>query len=149
MAHEHPVLVDRDVLVRNDIGPVSYTHLDVYKRQAYHLRKCLEDAIEYRHDKEEAEKSGSWFKRDLGMENMLKVLNKEMPIHVHAHRSCLLYTSPPWVFMRRSTAYSRSLSEFSWPWAMTPSWAAPSSSWASPSAMPPEPPTPIDVYKRQ
>ena len=46
---------------------------------AYHLRKCLEDAIEYRHDKEEAEKSGSWFKRDIGMENMLKVLNKEMP----------------------------------------------------------------------
>ena len=54
---------------------------------AYHLRKCLEDAIEYRHDKEEAEKSGSWFKRDIGMENMLKVLNKEMPIHMHAHRS--------------------------------------------------------------
>lgn len=54
---------------------------------AYHLRKCLEDALEYRHDKEEAEKSGSWFKRDLGMENMLKVLNKEMPIHMHAHRS--------------------------------------------------------------
>ena len=54
---------------------------------AYHLRKCLEDAIEYRHDKEGGGKSGSWFKRDIGMENMLKVLNKEMPIHMHAHRS--------------------------------------------------------------
>ena len=54
---------------------------------AYHLRKCLEDAIEYRHDKEEAEKSGSWFRKDIGMEHMLKVLNKEMPIHMHAHRS--------------------------------------------------------------
>ena len=54
---------------------------------AYHLRKCLEDALEYRHEKEEAEKNGSWFKRDIGMEHMLKVLSKEMPIHMHAHRS--------------------------------------------------------------
>ena len=54
---------------------------------AYHLRKCLEDTLEYRHDKEEAEKSGSWFRRDIGMEHMLKVINKEMPIHMHAHRS--------------------------------------------------------------
>lgn len=54
---------------------------------AYQLRKCLDDALEYRHSKEEAEKSGSWFKRDIGMDNMVKVLNREMPIHMHAHRS--------------------------------------------------------------
>ena len=54
---------------------------------AYQLRKCLDDALDYRHSKEEAEKTGSWFKRDIGMENMVKVLNREMPIHMHAHRS--------------------------------------------------------------
>lgn len=54
---------------------------------AYQLRKCLDDAIEYLHDKQEAEKSGSYFRRNIGMEHMLKVLSKEMPIHVHAHRS--------------------------------------------------------------
>jgi len=54
---------------------------------AYQLRKCLDDALDYRHSKEEAEKTGSWFKRDIGMENMVKVLNWEMPIHMHAHRS--------------------------------------------------------------
>ena len=36
---------------------------------AYHLRKCLEDAISTADGKKR--KSGSWFKRDLGMENML------------------------------------------------------------------------------
>lgn len=54
---------------------------------AYQLRKCLDDALDYRHSKEEAERTGSWFKRDIGMENMVKVLNREMPIHMHAHRS--------------------------------------------------------------
>lgn len=54
---------------------------------AYQLRKCLDDALDYRHSKDEAEKTGSWFKRDIGMENMVKVLNREMPIHMHAHRS--------------------------------------------------------------
>lgn len=54
---------------------------------AYQLRKCLDDAIQYKHSKEEAEKSGEWFKQDRGMEHMLKVLNREMPVHVHAHRS--------------------------------------------------------------
>lgn len=54
---------------------------------AYHLRKCLEEAMDYRHSKEEAMESGAYFKRDLGMENMLRVINREMPIHVHVHRS--------------------------------------------------------------
>ncbi|MBQ8648079.1 MAG: amidohydrolase family protein [Oscillospiraceae bacterium] len=54
---------------------------------AFHLRKCLEDALEYRHNKEEAQAAGSWFRKDPGMENMLLVLEKKMPLHVHAHRS--------------------------------------------------------------
>ncbi len=54
---------------------------------AWQFRKCLEDALDYRHSKEEAQASGSYFKTDRGMEHMLLVLDKKMPIHVHAHRS--------------------------------------------------------------
>lgn len=54
---------------------------------ARQFRKCMEDVIDYKHSKEEAEASGSYFKKDCGMENMLLVLDKKMPIHVHAHRS--------------------------------------------------------------
>lgn len=54
---------------------------------AWQFRKCLEDALDYRHSKEEALASGSYFKKDRGMENMLRVLDKKMPIHFHAHRS--------------------------------------------------------------
>lgn len=54
---------------------------------AYLLRKCIEDAIDYRHKKEEAEAAGDYFKKDRGMENMLPILKKEMPFHVHAHRA--------------------------------------------------------------
>lgn len=54
---------------------------------AWQFRKCLEDALDYRHSKEEALASGSYFRKDRGMENMLLVLEKKMPIHVHAHRS--------------------------------------------------------------
>lgn len=54
---------------------------------AWQFRKCLEDALDYRHSKQEAEASGSYFRKDRGMENMLLVLEKKMPIHVHAHRS--------------------------------------------------------------
>lgn len=54
---------------------------------AWQFRKCMEDALDYRHSKEEAQASGSYFKKDRGMEHMLLVLEKKMPIHVHAHRS--------------------------------------------------------------
>lgn len=54
---------------------------------AWQFRKCLEDALDYRHSKEEALASGSYFRTDRGMEHMLLVLEKKMPIHVHAHRS--------------------------------------------------------------
>lgn len=54
---------------------------------AWQFRKCMEDALDYRHSKEEAQTSGSYFKKDRGMENMLLVLEKKMPVHIHAHRS--------------------------------------------------------------
>ena len=54
---------------------------------AYHLRKCLEDTKEYLFEKEEAEKNGDHFRCDPGMENMAMVLRKEIPLHIHAHRS--------------------------------------------------------------
>ena len=54
---------------------------------AWLLRKCIEDALEYRHHKEEAEKSGSYFRTDIGMENMLPLLNREIPRHAHVHRA--------------------------------------------------------------
>ena len=54
---------------------------------AWLLRKCIEDALEYRHHKEEAEKSGSYFRTDIGMENMLLLLNREIPLHAHVHRA--------------------------------------------------------------
>lgn len=54
---------------------------------AWLLRKCIEDALEYRHHKEEAEKSGFYFRTDIGMENMLPLLNREIPLHAHVHRA--------------------------------------------------------------
>ena len=54
---------------------------------AWLLRKCIEDALEYGHHKEEAEKSGSYFRTDIGMENMLPLLNREIPLHAHVHRA--------------------------------------------------------------
>ncbi len=54
---------------------------------AWQFRKCMEDALDYRHNKEEAQASGSYFRKDRGMEHMLLTLEKKMPIHVHAHRS--------------------------------------------------------------
>lgn len=54
---------------------------------AWLLRKCIEDALDYRHHKEEAEKSGSYFRTDMGMENMLPLLNREIPLHAHVHRA--------------------------------------------------------------
>ena len=51
------------------------------------FRKGIENALDYRHSKEEAEASGSYFRKDRGMEHMMLVLDKKMPIHVHCHRS--------------------------------------------------------------
>ena len=54
---------------------------------AYLLRKCFEDALDYRYQKETANKEGRHFKKDLGMENMLLLLDRKIPLHAHAHRS--------------------------------------------------------------
>ena len=54
---------------------------------ANQFRAGIEKAQEYRRSKEEAAVSGSYFKKDRGMENMLLVLEKKMPVHIHAHRS--------------------------------------------------------------
>lgn len=53
----------------------------------YQLRKCFEDAIDYRARKAAAEKNGDYFRLNPGMENMLLVLDKKIPVHMHAHRS--------------------------------------------------------------
>ena len=54
---------------------------------AYTLRKCLEDAKEYQYDRAQAQKNGSHFRKDPGMEKMALVLEKKMPLHLHVHRS--------------------------------------------------------------
>ena len=54
---------------------------------AYLLRKCIEDAIDYKHRKEEAAKDGSYFRTDIGMENMLPLLEEKIPLHAHVHRA--------------------------------------------------------------
>ena len=51
------------------------------------FRQAMEDAQEYRRQKEEAAKSGSYFRKQRGMENMLLVLEKKMPVHFHCHRA--------------------------------------------------------------
>lgn len=54
---------------------------------AWLLRKCIEDALEYRRRKEEALKAGSYFRTDIGMEHMLPLLERKIPLHAHAHRA--------------------------------------------------------------
>lgn len=54
---------------------------------AYLLRKCVEDAIDYRFRKEEALKSGAYFRTDRGMEHMILLLDRKIPLHAHAHRA--------------------------------------------------------------
>ena len=54
---------------------------------AFMLRKCLEDAIDYAAQKAEREKKQEHFTKSLGMEQMLRVINREIPIKAHVHRS--------------------------------------------------------------
>lgn len=54
---------------------------------AFMLRECLQDAIDYKAEKEEALKKGDHFKIDLGMEAMVRVIDGEIPIKAHCHRS--------------------------------------------------------------
>ena len=54
---------------------------------AFLLRKCLQDAIDYKIAKESAQKKNEPFKKDLGMEAMVRVIDGEIPIKAHCHRS--------------------------------------------------------------
>ena len=54
---------------------------------AFMLRECLQDAVDYKAEKEEALKKGDHFKIDLGMEVMVRVIDGEIPIKAHCHRS--------------------------------------------------------------
>lgn len=54
---------------------------------AYLLRKCIEDAIDYKHRKEEAVSKGDYFRTDIGMEHMLLALERKIPLHAHVHRA--------------------------------------------------------------
>lgn len=54
---------------------------------AFMLRECLQDAVDYKAEKEETLKKGEHFKIDLGMEAMVRVIDGEIPIKAHCHRS--------------------------------------------------------------
>ena len=54
---------------------------------AFMLRECLQDAIDYKAEKAEALKKEEHFKVDLGMEAMVRVIDGEIPIKAHCHRS--------------------------------------------------------------
>ncbi|MGF6376649.1 imidazolonepropionase-like amidohydrolase [Clostridiales Family XIII bacterium PM5-7] len=54
---------------------------------AFLLRECLQSAIDYKAEKEAAKKKGEPFKTNLGMEAMVRVIDKEIPIKAHCHRS--------------------------------------------------------------
>lgn len=84
------MLVTRKAAMKGSLGenPKAAKHGFASRMgTAYQLRKCLEDTKEYLYNKEEAEKSGAHFCCDPGMENMAMVLRKEMPLHLHVHRS--------------------------------------------------------------
>lgn len=51
------------------------------------LRQALTDAQDYQAKKEKAASSGEVFERDLGLENLTLVLEKKIPLIVHAHRA--------------------------------------------------------------
>ncbi|HHY06280.1 MAG TPA: amidohydrolase [Clostridia bacterium] len=51
------------------------------------LRQALIDAQNYMAKAEKVASSGDVFERDLGMENLVLVLEKKIPLNVHAHRA--------------------------------------------------------------
>ncbi|SDK14333.1 amidohydrolase [Natronincola ferrireducens] len=64
-------------------GKEPYTRMGV----AALLRKTLNDAMNYKAKKEDAEKNNKYFEKDLQMENMLLVINGDIPIKAHVHRA--------------------------------------------------------------
>ena len=51
------------------------------------LRQALMDAEDYVERRESAREEGDPFERDLGMENLARVVEGELPLRVHAHRA--------------------------------------------------------------
>jgi imidazolonepropionase-like amidohydrolase len=51
------------------------------------LRQKLMEAEDYLEQKQEAEEEDESFERDLGMENLSRVLTGDLPLRVHAHRA--------------------------------------------------------------
>ncbi len=51
------------------------------------LRKLLNDTIIYKEKKEQALKNNGRFDKDLGLENMLLIINKQIPLKAHVHRA--------------------------------------------------------------
>jgi imidazolonepropionase-like amidohydrolase len=51
------------------------------------LRQALMDAEDYVDARERAAESGDPFERDLGMENLARVVEGDLPLRVHAHRT--------------------------------------------------------------
>ncbi|MDD2206009.1 MAG: amidohydrolase [Aminobacterium sp.] len=51
------------------------------------MRQALNDAHNYQGKKEQAEKKGEFFEKNLGMEALLPVINRELPLRIHCHRS--------------------------------------------------------------
>lgn len=57
------------------------------------LRQALVDAQDYEMKKEKDAEEGEVFERDLGMELLVRLLNREIPLRAHAHRSDDIYTA--------------------------------------------------------
>ena len=57
------------------------------------LRQALVDAQDYEMKKEKEAEEGEIFERDLGMELLVRLLNREIPLRAHAHRADDLYTA--------------------------------------------------------
>lgn len=57
------------------------------------LRQCLYDAIDYKAKKDEAAIKGEFSKIDLGLEQMMLVIDKQIPLKAHAHRADDIITS--------------------------------------------------------
>jgi imidazolonepropionase-like amidohydrolase len=51
------------------------------------LRQALMDAEDYVERRDDADEAGDPFERDLGMENLARVIEGDLPLRVHAHRA--------------------------------------------------------------
>ena len=83
------MLIKRKAAIKCSFGENPKKAGYVFKSRmgnAYLLRKCIEESLDYKYRKNEALKRGDYFKRDIGKENMLLAIDKKIPFHAHAHR---------------------------------------------------------------